>query len=327
MKGSLLQIWSIGTVAANKPLDTTIIDVTPDEEVPFLDGEINADKTTSAVKSQDQDGKEYQVSMVSSNAIKAEWLPLGEANRKTAPDVRRGATVVIYRFGDTEKYYWTTMKADLHLRKLETVIWAFSGTKDEGAGVTTETTYFLELSTHKGQVTFHTSKANGEPFSYTIQINTKEGFIKFQDDAKNFFIIDSSEKQIAMHNGDGSYIDVNKKDITINAVNTFKLTAKDAIFEVANSITENTKTYKTTASTQTITATTTHKGTTAHLGAFALTGNMTTTAGEGGTGKASFGSDIDVKGAVLMQQSVNVSGTLTAAKIISTQPIEAPNVK
>lgn len=138
---------------------------------------------------------------------------------------------MLYRFADTDEYWWATLKDDLHLRKLETVIYAFSGTRDESAKPTAENTYFLEISTHRKLVHFHTSKADGEPFIYDIQINTKDGCIIITDDIGNYFSLDSKQRQLEVKNADGSHVDVHKKNITITAPETLTFKAKNVVHE------------------------------------------------------------------------------------------------
>lgn len=256
MKVSELKPYSIGIVAANKPLNEWVIDVTPIEEMTLLNGEINSDQHEEVVDSQDQTGAAYQVKTTKSASIKATWLPMGNGNRKTPPDVRRGAEVILWRMADSNVMYWMTLKDDMALRKLETVVYAFSATKNEADPQNKDTSYFFEVSTHRKLIHLHTCKRNGEPYGYDIQINTDQGFIKFQDDAGNFIILDSKEKQIAIKNTDGSYIDLNKKNLTISVPETVKIISKDLIHEVAEtvstkagkSITEETKTHTTKAS-------------------------------------------------------------------------------
>ena len=121
---SKLRFYSIGVVASNKALSSNVIEVTPIEELPMLDGEIDSNTTNETAKGVDASGKNYQSSVTMGNSIQAEWLRLGSANRMTSPDVRRGESVIIYQFGDADKYYWNTLKNDSQLRKLETVVYA-----------------------------------------------------------------------------------------------------------------------------------------------------------------------------------------------------------
>ena len=212
---SKLKIYSLGIVAKNKALDSHKIEVTPIEDLNMVDGEITDHGIEQTSKGIDKSGATYETKVSSSNTIEATWMPLGSPNRHSAPDVRRGEYVVIYQFGDADKYYWVTFKDDLTLRKLETVIYAFSGTPDESKGLSAETHYFLEISTHKKLIHFHSSKANGEPFVYDVQINTGEGFILIQDDIGNFFTIDSKERRIELKNTDATHLDIDKRNYTL----------------------------------------------------------------------------------------------------------------
>lgn len=226
MELSKLQIYSLGVVAKNKPLTTKVIEVTPIEDAPLSDGELTDNQVRYTASSTNQEGGAYQVDVATTSTIKATWLPMHSSNRLTAPDVRRGEMVVLYRFADTDEYWWATLKDDLHLRKLETVIYAFSGTRDENAKPNGENTYFLEISTHKKLVHFHTSKADGEPFAYDIQINALEGCIVIKDDIGNYFSFDSRGRQLELMNADGTHFDMNRNDLTITVPETFTVNAK-----------------------------------------------------------------------------------------------------
>lgn len=233
---SELKVYSIGIVAEDKKLGSRVVEVTPIEDLTMLDGDINSNKKDSTVKSQDAQGGQYEVKTKTANSVPATWLPLGSSNRFTAPDVRRGERVVLYKFSDEEKYFWATLFDDIQLRKLETVIFAFSGTQEEDVEVNAENYYFLEVSTHKGLVHFHTSKKNGELCSYDIQINPKIGFIKVQDDMGNFFLFNTKEKQIALKNADDCSLEINKKNMTLTVPETYTLKAKKVIEEIGDTI-------------------------------------------------------------------------------------------
>ena len=224
-KVSVFHLHSLGIVAENKALDSYDVEVTPIEKFPMTDGEISSNATTETVKSENSDGKPYQVPTTSTPTVKATWMPLGMSNRKTAPDVRRGAQVVLYRVADTDEYWWVTAKDDLDLIKLETVVYAFSGTKDEGAKSDATNTYFLEISTHQGHVIFHTSKANQEPFGYDIQLNTQTGFFQLQDDVGNVISLTSAKNQIEMINQNGAFVNILGANISINAPSTLNIKA------------------------------------------------------------------------------------------------------
>lgn len=238
-KLSELKIYSIGIVAENKKLGSKQVEVTPIEDSPMLDGEIKSGLVKDSVTSTDRNGGQYQVNVTTANSVLATWLPLGSSNRFTPPDVRRGERVVLYRYSNEDRFFWVTLFDDINLRKLETVVYAFSGTKNESDTVSAETYYLLEVSTHKGLVHFHTSKANGEFCSYDLQINTKDGLIRIQDDVGNFFLFDSKEKQIALSNSDDCYLEINKSNMTLQVPETYTLKAKNKVEQIGEAITIN----------------------------------------------------------------------------------------
>ena len=233
---SRLRFYSLGVVASNKTLLKDDIEVTPTEEVSMLDGEIDDQQTDVTTQGQSQDGRIYSVNVKQAPSIKASWLRLGFGNRKTAPDVRRGAIVVIYQFADMNKYYWTTLHDDTHLRKLETVIYAWSGTSNEDDKNGPDNSYFLEISTHKGVCTFHTSNANGEFCTYDVQIDSKNGRVAIKDGVGNYFLLDSQAHQMRMENVDGSIIDITKQIATITTVSEINL--KTSKFTLASDVGE-----------------------------------------------------------------------------------------
>jgi hypothetical protein len=243
LRVSKLRFYSIGVVAENKALSSNIIEVTPLEELPMLDGEISANTTTHTASGVDANGKAYTSSVTMGNSIQAEWLRLGSSNRMTAPDVRRGETIVIYQFGDADKYYWNTLKNDSALRRLETVVYAFSGTPDNAeAGLNASNSYYFEVSTHTKLVTFHTSQANGEPFSYDIQINTGEGYILIQDNIGNVFTLDSRAHQLRMQNTEGSYVDLTKQVLSMFTGDQINMITKKYSLKASESSTVETVT-------------------------------------------------------------------------------------
>lgn len=224
MKASLLKPYSIGVVAANKLLTTRDIEVTPIEALNFADGDISDNISKYLASGKDTNGQSYNLEVDTTLTVQATWLPLG-SNRRTAPDVRRGEVVLIWQYADQDKYYWTSMLYDGKLRKLETVVWMFSNTTNEDEEATSENTYFVEVSTHTQHVTLHTSKSNGEPFAWTMQINTKDGVFTVTDNAGDYITIDGKNTRIEMKNADGSWVDLDKRNIKITAPDTITMKA------------------------------------------------------------------------------------------------------
>lgn len=212
---SKLHIFSYGTVAEDKPIGDKKVKVTPDESMLMLDGEVTSHAAQNTVKGYNQDGSAYSVNSITSNVIIANWLPFADGQRVNSPDVRRGERVAIYQFGDEQNYYWTTLGLDLHLRKLETVVYAFSGTRDESAGVSAENYYFFEISTHKKLVHFHTSQADGEPVGWDVQFDTGRGIFTLTDTLGNHYQLDALNHLMTFKNASDTVIELNKTDLNI----------------------------------------------------------------------------------------------------------------
>ena len=210
---SQLVPFAIGTAAENKKLRSHELIVLPQEVLPFVDGELKENPTPLEFSGTDSKGQAYQGKITTDNVIRALWLP-ESSNRVTSPDVRRGERIVLYRFGDSDQYYWRPMGLDDHLRKLETIIFAISATKDESKKtLDIESCYFVEMSSHTKQITVHTSKANGEAFAYDFQIDADLSKVLLTDDGGNYFLLDSANTHIRMENADGTYYELDKQKI------------------------------------------------------------------------------------------------------------------
>lgn len=213
---SQFHFYSLGIVAVNKPLDTDVVEVTPVEKLTMLDGEINDHEKQVELQSKMHDGSAYNTKTIQTATIKCRWLPMG-SNRITSPDVRRGEQVAIYRFGDSDKYFWASLEYEKRLRKLETVLIGISATKEESDIGKPDSMYYMEFSTHRKLIHMHTSKKNGEPFAYDVQLNTGEGYLLITDDVGNLINLDSKNTYIEITNADGSTIHLDKRDIKMSA--------------------------------------------------------------------------------------------------------------
>lgn len=314
MNLSQFKFYSIGIVAANKPLNTKTIEVLANEVTPMVDGEISDNGTMYGKAGTTPAGETYHAEVATSVSIKADWLPVGNGNRLTAPDVRRGERVLIYRFGNTDSFFWEDMPENgIDLRKLETIVWAISGTIKEDAKASHDNTYYMEFSSHNKLIHLHTSTADGEPFSYDIQLNTKDGVFQVNDNAGTSMSMDSKNREIELVNSDKSTVLISKRKIVISALDSIDIKTKK--------LNINAETIETKAETNTVTAKTTHNGPVMLNGPLSQKG-----AGASGGAGAVFDNDVTIKGAVALSSSLNVAGVMTANKVVSVQAIQAPNV-
>lgn len=249
-----LKMVSLGIVSEHKKPSQKIAMIHPAEALTEIDGELRALPITLYAAGVDGENREYQINIEANTSLECEWLQLGE-HRQTAPDIRRGEQVIIWEIeGSTnEKYYWSSLGRDSNLRRLETVLWAFSNISNPEENVDElnyDNSYTVEISTHHKQITIRTNKYDDEPFAYVIQLNTKDGNFTVQDDVGNYMQLDSAETTIDFTNKDKTHFRLNKKDIFgyapdsiyMKAVNTMKFECKDYILEAEKTIVTKTET-------------------------------------------------------------------------------------
>lgn len=230
MEQSGLKIYSLGTVAENKALGSSVIQVTPVEQLSMIDGELKSDPAYLEDSGVDAAGKTYASKTIIDNALSATWIPIAGGNRATPPDVRRGERVLLFKYADAEELYWADLGWDLRLRKKETVRYTFSNTENEGADSTADgNCHYVEISAHNKTITLQTSKAQGEPFTYTFQFNLAQGVVILADDAGNYFEFDSKETEFLLRNAAETEFRMSKQDIYLTCLGILKAVATQEI--------------------------------------------------------------------------------------------------
>jgi hypothetical protein len=215
-RNSQLKLFSIGVVVKDKEEGSDVIEVWPSETLPQVNGNIRDASTDYNTKGVNAQGVSTQTKLTGKKTIKATWKAGDDGNRITAPDVYANETVDLYRFGDTDQFYWTTSYREPSLRKQETVCYGYSNKSTQGKAFDKESSYWVEYSTKKGNkhIHFHTSKSDGERFAYDFIINPDDGSITLNDDNGNSFKIVSADNQIIAENSIGSKVDISGDNIT-----------------------------------------------------------------------------------------------------------------
>lgn len=226
VENSKFHIKSIAYAAENLELGSTKLEVSPVEALGYMQGEVTTDRDVMEETGVDAYGNAYTAKIETSNAMVAEWLQWG-SNRITPPNIRRGERVLLWQYAQEDKYYWSAMGLDDHLRRLETVTYAWSNTKDEETQkLDPSNSYYAEVNTHSKVVNFRTNMNDGEPHAYLIQLNTKDGCLTVTDDIGNTFGINSAVNQVWLENADKSYVILDRKSIHINAPEEINISAK-----------------------------------------------------------------------------------------------------
>lgn len=211
------KLYAIGTVASDLVNGNAPIKVFLHEIMSNVDGAIGDDNNISeTVKT--SDSKVYAINMNSSGTVNAIWLN-NNSNRVTPPNVRSGEKVEIWKLGDSDKYYWKTMSSELDLRKLEHVKWVFVNTSAAGeTQIDDSNSYSFTMSTLNKMMKIHTSDSDGELTTHDIELDTKEGVLKYKDGKGNFFELTSSDDGFTLNTNNKVNVITNEATITANTL-------------------------------------------------------------------------------------------------------------
>ncbi len=233
-KTSKIKVYSLGIAGANISFGERELEVVPIEDLDQLDGEVNDMMGQLDSTGTDREGNTFATSQAVSNTIKATWLSL-DAHRPYPSLIRRGERVLIWRVGDSDKYYWTEMGLDDTSRRKDIYTILVSNSPTEGENSKHyKTAYYIEVNTVDKHISIQTNKNDGEEFAYLFQLNPGGGNATICDDAGNWFQLDSKAKKLEIKNSLGSTVGIegNKgwftaresitcetKDYNVNCVN------------------------------------------------------------------------------------------------------------
>lgn len=301
---NVLECYGVGTVTMNKETNTDEIQVFVKGLFPEGDGEAATTTEKVTTTSQTPTGDTKSSTTLQSNTIAAKWMALN-TNRVTAPDVRIGSKVVIYKFQGQDTYRWTYFGMDGTLR-LETVVYAFSASPnvDENTPVTPDNYYMFMIDTRGKKIQLVTGQGNGEKTSYVFELNTGEGQFSLVDGENNILSLNSMAHAFSFINDEKSYMNIEKKNITMScedqmllkATNKLSIQTKDLIMKAENSISVETQTTTWKSPTFNLEGNVTHIGNYNQQGNYSVEGAVAVQGGFsqfGGAGSVSGGWTID----------------------------------
>lgn len=303
---SNLVFRSIGIVTENKERGTNTVEICPIEIVPDISSELTVETVNEERGGANFfDDSTYKVNVDFGGSIPAVWV--GETNRLTSPDVRRGEQVRLFQLGDSDEWFWESLGRDDDLRRLETVIFTINANPENvDADVSPDNSYSIEYSAHDKHITLRTSMANGEYCSYIAQFNLKDGKYVIEDNEENHILLDTKNTNIQLKNSEESLLSLNKTNIKVFSKDTIGFETTDFSID-AKTVTVNCDKYKITAPDM------------KHIGNSLFDGDLEV------TGKATLG-QLEVKGDSKMK-GVKLSGDIKSSGGASfAKPCTAPNI-
>lgn len=215
MRHTVFKPIGIGYVMSNKKLREMEIEVYLPEQTNLRDGELLPATKDLEYELEDINELIRKGKITTGNTVPATWLPM-TAHHLEAPSVRRGERVMVYNMADSEVYYWKEMGLDEDLRKLDTIVFAISATKDEqDTKLTATNTYWIEFSTHSKKVALVTTQADGEPFGYEMFLDTAKGTFRLIDTVNNYVELISEDNKIQMVTAEEAFAKVEKNTVQL----------------------------------------------------------------------------------------------------------------
>ena len=278
---NVLECYGVAVVAEDKATDTDEVLVYLPSLYPEADGEVVATAEKKDVTIKSPTGDTHSSSALSSNAVMMKWLPFN-TNRVTAPDVRKGSKVVVYKFKGQSIFRWMYFGMDGTLR-LETVIYAFSATPNvkEDAPLTPDNYYIFLISSHTKKIQLLTGMGNGEPTNYAITLDTGQGGFSLVDGEQNMFILNSMKHFWSFSTQEKSVLSIDRKNIIANCEGEFLLRAKDHVGIKTKTLDIDCESLNINASSSTtlVSPTINIKGNISHTGNTTQTGSLSSTGG------------------------------------------------
>lgn len=303
-------LYGIGRATHDLEYGSKVLKVADIEKLPAQHGKLNNKATTVTSNSTDSLGRTHAAKGKIGAGIPCTWINYF-GNRLLAPDIRSGERVLIWRYGDSNDYFWTPTNLDEEFRTLEHLILGVSNRKAKGKGkLNRDNTYFFELDTYNKIINLQTSKSDGEKFIYNIRIDGKKHTVFVGDNVGNEYTIDSLNTKVQLKNKDGSLFALNKKDINVSCSGNYTATVENAYTVTCESYTINSKTNTFSASMSTFD------------GAVKCASLSIGGGGKSGDSACTVTGGMNVQGGIIADQ-IKVG----AGGIQSDGPITAPNLK
>lgn len=307
---SLLRPYAIAVVVEDKVRNSSKVKVWPMEILPIIDGELDLESIVMKNDGVDATGRPYDVSATTEEWVEAEWIR-DESNRVFAPDLRTREKVMLWKYADSEVLFWTPSRREEYLRRGEHLLLAYSALPEEGEdeAKTMDNSYTVEVNTFDGYIQINTVKLRGEPFAYTLLLDTANGTFTIKDDDGQHIFLDSNEEIIQVLNKSTTMLEINKKDINGYAAENWNMVAEENInFTCKNWVVNASESVSFTTELFTLTSPESE-----------ITGNVKI------GGKLEVGDDVTLKSKLGVSGTSSFDDAMTAKGITSSLPIKGPS--
>jgi len=220
---SKLRMYSIAYVSEDIKEDSLYLKAYPVEILSDETGTLG-DQLTEKVSNIDVDGNVTTLIYNKDYLITAKWFNFLTPNRLTPPNICAGETVMLWRYDNTDKYFWTNVYNELDLRKLEKATFVFSNKRKIGNKNLLNQLYSFTVDTINKYVKLHTDDGDGELTTYDIEIDTDKGVLTIVDGRGNLIELDSEADKVTITTNKEVVINtpkttINSADVTFNSTN------------------------------------------------------------------------------------------------------------
>lgn len=226
--GQNFKLW-LGIVVEDRSLGSRLVKCYLKELLPTMNGGLGDSTKDEEYELEDvlNEGT-INGSVKTTNCITAEWL--GITNRAFPPDVVKGEQVMVLRYADSDIFYWESLGRDDNLRRGELHRISISDDMRVVKDLDDDNTYFIELDTRTAKrIRIKTSDSDGENYRYEFMINAGEDYATLNDNIGNRIELHSAIPNIILHNSEGTWTELNKKDINSYAPQHIMMRAVDKI--------------------------------------------------------------------------------------------------
>lgn len=236
MAGNNFSVF-LGVCVEDRQLKSRLLKCQSIELTPMMLGDLGDHTDFETFKFEDVlSNSEVSGRVKASNVVVADWFGL-TSNRTYPPDIVKGEQVLLFRYMDTDKFYWISMGREDNLRRGELLRFAVSDDMSVVKKLNDDNSYFIELDTKvTKRIRIVTSKSDGESYRYNLIFDAIKNTVELGDDDGNKFEIFSNEPRVRMVNKSGTLVDLNKENLILLAPDEMLLRSANKLTLTSNEV-------------------------------------------------------------------------------------------